>query len=137
VIFLDTNIMVDILEQPESAEGRWSTNTLAAAAGDQPLVANLIVAAELAGYASAPETLNASFAEAEIELIDLTFDVAIRAGAAFREYRRRGGPRHAILPDFLIAAHADVLGATLMTRDRRLASYFPDLTLITPETDHG
>ncbi|MDQ2878474.1 MAG: type II toxin-antitoxin system VapC family toxin, partial [Pseudomonadota bacterium] len=78
-----------------------------------------------------------SLADAEIELVDMTFAVALRAGVAFREYRRRGGPRQTILPDFLIGAHAEILGATLMTRDRRLAGYFPALSIITPEADHG
>ncbi len=137
MIFLDTNILVDLLEGADTKEADWSRRTLAVVAEDQPLVANLIVAAELAGYSASPDRLEASLADAEVELADLSFAVAGRAGAAFQEYRRRGGPREAILSDFLIAAHAAVLGATLMTRDRRLASYFPDLTLLTPETDHG
>lgn len=137
MIFLDTNVLIDVLERPDTNEAQWVRRMLAAAAADQSLVTNLIVATELAGQSAAPERLEKSLMDAEIELADLTFAVAIRAGAAFREYRRRGGPRRTILPDFLIAAHADVLGATLITRDRRLASYFPDLALITPETDNG
>jgi len=42
-----------------------------------------------------------------------------------------------MLADVLIAGRVVALCTSLMTRDRRLSFYFPDLTLITPETDHG
>ena len=63
---------------------------------------------------------------------------AFRAGQAHAAYRRAGGERQAILADFLIAGHASVLDAALVTRDRqRFASYFPELRLIAPETHNG
>jgi len=43
-----------------------------------------------------------------------------------------------VLPDFLVAAHAIVLDQPLLTRDPALyRRYFPELSLITPETDNG
>lgn len=43
-----------------------------------------------------------------------------------------------VLPDFLIAVHAIVLDQLLLTRDPALyRRYFPELSLITPETDNG
>ncbi|WP_207792133.1 type II toxin-antitoxin system VapC family toxin [Siccirubricoccus phaeus] len=55
------------------------------------------------------------------------------AGRAFREYRRRGGSRTGVLPDFFIGAHAAVAGLPLLTRaPRRYRAYFPDLALIAP-----
>lgn len=138
MIFLDTNVLMDVLEDASTLEADWSRATLAEKAADHRLVANLVVAAELAGQMTGADQLGATLAAAEIDLLDLDLATASRAGAAFSEYRRRGGARRAILADFLIGAHAATLGATLMTRDRRLASYFPDLTLITPDgTDHG
>ncbi|MBW6529563.1 hypothetical protein KZ820_02345 [Sphingomonas sp. RRHST34] len=64
---------------------------------------------------------------------------AFRAGVAHRAYRHAGGPGTAVLADFLIEAQAATTPqSVLITRDRQhLAAYFPDLTLITPETDHG
>jgi predicted nucleic acid-binding protein len=56
------------------------------------------------------------------------------AGKAFRRYRRAGGPRTTVLPDFFIGAHAQIAGMPLLTRDvRRYRSYFPHVTLIAPE----
>ncbi len=137
MIFLDTNILMDVLEDAGTPEAEWSRTTLAAHAGENRLVANLIVAAELAGQMEGAESLGDTLTATEVDLLDLDLATAHRAGAAFRDYRRRGGKRAAILPDFLIAAHAATAGAALMTRDRRLGSYFPELTLITPDTDHG
>ena len=59
------------------------------------------------------------------------------AGRRFGEYRRdtRGQTRSRVLADFLIGAHAATLDQPLLTRDPTLhRRYFPDLTLITPET---
>jgi predicted nucleic acid-binding protein len=58
---------------------------------------------------------------------------AYRAGQAFIAYRRNGGPRVAILPDFLIGAQAAARGWPILTRDpRRFRTYFPDVELIDP-----
>lgn len=137
MIFVDTNIIMDVLENEPTPHGEWSRRVFAREAGRHPLVANLIVAAELAGQVQDAGGLDDMLAAAEITLVDIDLTVAFRAGSAFRRYRQRGGARTTILPDFIIAAHAEALGATLMTRDRGLATYFPELTLLTPETDHG
>jgi predicted nucleic acid-binding protein len=58
---------------------------------------------------------------------------AFLAGHAHADYRRAGGTREAVLPDFLIGAHAAVTGRPLLTRDRRrVAAYIPGATLIAP-----
>lgn len=137
MIFLDTNVIIDVLEPQDSAEALWSRDTIARLAGDEALVTNLVVVAELVSGLADADGIQASLAKAEIVVLDLDLPVAVRAGMAFGDYRRRGGGKQSILADYLIAGHAATLGATLMTRDRRIASYFPDLTLITPETDHG
>ncbi|HEX5845087.1 MAG TPA: DNA-binding protein [Rhodoplanes sp.] len=56
------------------------------------------------------------------------------AGQTFRRYRRAGGVRTGVLPDFFVGAHAQVMGLPLLTRDlRRYRTYFPSVHLITPE----
>ncbi len=137
MIFVDTNVVMDVLENEQTPHGDWSRRVFAREAGGGSLVSNMIVAAELSGQVRDVAGLAEMFSTAEVKLLELDLATAYRAGAAFRLYRQRGGKRTTILPDFIIAAHAETIGAKLMTRDRGLATYFPDLTLITPETDHG
>jgi len=58
---------------------------------------------------------------------------ALEAGAAWVEYRRRGGTRERLIADFLIGAHARVRADRLLTRDRGfLRSHFAGLDIVDP-----
>jgi len=70
---------------------------------------------------------------AGIGFMHLPREAAFAAGKAHVHYRRQGGTRTGVLPDFFIGAHAAVLGATILTRDtRRYTTYFPMVRLIAP-----
>jgi hypothetical protein len=50
------------------------------------------------------------------------------------QYRKSGGARTGVPPDFFIGADAAVSGSPLLTRDGgRYRHYFPGLALIAPE----
>ena len=136
MIFVDSNIFIDIFTADDKWS-EWSADAIASVNG-KSLVTNNIVLAELAR----------GFSDLSIELgflrtlgtaiLDLTEEAAFRAGKAHADYRAAGGARAGVLADFLIGGHASTLDATLLTRDRqRFATYFPELALITPETDNG
>ncbi len=73
--------------------------------------------------------------ESFLQRLAIPWEAAELAGVAHREYRRRGGAREAILPDFLIAAHAAYDNLILLTRDpRRAKTAFPKLICITPDS---
>ena len=58
---------------------------------------------------------------------------AFAAGAVFKAYRAEGGPRESMIPDFLIASHAQMQADRLAAVDRGyLRRYFPSLKLLTP-----
>lgn len=136
-MFFDSNVLIDLFGDTGDQRG-WSQAVYARAARGEPVVSNPIVVAEVAAGFDDEGNVVRDIENLSIEIADLQVDTALRGARAFREYRKRGGSRERILPDFLIAAHAETLGAALVTRDRRLASYFPDLTFITPETHpHG
>jgi len=126
MIFVDTNVLIDVLT-PDQEWRSWSHAALLRLSTE---------CAELASNFPDLATLLTALDDLDIEVLPLTEDVAFEAGIAFRAYRRLHRERTAILSDFLIGGHAATLGARLLTRDRAIyARYFPDLTLITPETD--
>lgn len=135
MIFVDSNVVIDLISPDQDWFG-WSRDRIGVLARSSDLVVDAIVVAEIAGNFPSLDELEAALERLDIEIVPLTEMVAFAAGQAFRRYRRAHRQRDAILPDFLIGSHAASLGATLLTRDSRLyRTYFPDLTLITPEND--
>ncbi|WCT72733.1 type II toxin-antitoxin system VapC family toxin [Sphingomonas naphthae] len=136
MVFLDTNILIDLFD-PGSAWHLWSTENVHRAEGPRGI--NPVVLAELSPRFEALATLTGLIGGLGITVHPIDDHSAFHAGHAHAAYRAAGGERQAILADFLIGAHAQTLGATLLTRDRRrFVRYFPDLTLITPsDTDNG
>ncbi|MFD1950035.1 type II toxin-antitoxin system VapC family toxin [Sphingomonas arantia] len=136
MIFIDTNILIDVFA-PDQAWKIWSGLKLEELNSSGGYVINTIVVAELATNFPSLAALTGSLQKIGIRIDPLEADVAFAAGEAFRAYRRRHGKRDAILSDFLIGAHALRLRATLLTRDAGIyRTYFPGLTLITPEDEH-
>lgn len=127
---MDTSALLDVLTD-NPVWGDWSRDRLAPERGR--LFADPLVYAEASvAYRSA-----AAFEDA-LSPLGLTVRPAPRealflAGKAHAAYRARGGTRAAILPDFVIAAHAAVAGLPLITRDTvRIVASFPTLRLIAP-----
>ena len=133
MIVLDTNIMIDLFGTEDHAGAHWSRRTYSLLNGET-FGCNLIVLSELTAEGATEAELLRLCDTFRVHVLDLDVASAMAAGRAHRSYRQRGGSRQTILADFLIAGHAKAISASFMTRDRRLASYFPDLTLITPET---
>jgi predicted nucleic acid-binding protein len=139
VTFVDSNVLIDVLDGDPRWIG-WSSAALADAAAERAPRINVVVVGELAPGYEALDELLAALAKFRICLEDLDSDSAFLAGRRFAAYRRSGSARNgsSLLPDFLIGAHALTLAAPLLTRDPRLyRRYFPELTLITPENDNG
>ena len=132
MIFVDSNVLIDVI-LGKDAHAAWSASRLAEA--EPPLVINEIVVAEVAPRFIDLAHLLDFMIKLGVEVMKLPLEAAFIAGQAHAAYRARGGTRHSIVADFLIAGHATTLDATLLTRDRRrFATYFPTLSLITPET---
>ena len=133
MILFDTNVIIDLLRPRDDPAGSWSRGVYEEHVGRQSLCCNLVVLAELVAGSADDVDMGALVRSFGIDIVDMPLDCAATSGLAFAEYRRRGGSRTSILTDFLIAGHAAAIDATFATRDRRLVSYFPDLTLLTPE----
>jgi hypothetical protein len=74
------------------------------------------------------------FFDLGLVMIEVPRPALFLAGKAFAQYRKRGGSKNQVLPDFFIGAHAAVSRFPLLTRDiARYTSYFPSVKLIAPD----
>lgn len=128
---VDTSALLAILKGEPAGEA-W-IHFLAREAAQGPLVVCDIVLAELApAFASAQEVMKA-MADLSIDYLPTAPESAYLAGEVFRQYRRQGGPREHLIPDFLIGAHAHRQANQLAATDRGyLRRHFPRLKLIVP-----
>ena len=132
MILVDSNVLIDVMTD-DPIWGDWSEASLEAASLVGPLLTSDVVYAELAVRYEQMEALDAFLAAAQIEVVPLPKEALFLAGKVFGRYRRAGGTKSGVLPDFFIGAHASVAGWPLLTRDiRRYRTYFPALDLITP-----
>jgi predicted nucleic acid-binding protein len=131
-LLVDTNVLLDVLQDdPQWAE--WSIGQLRAQSQVHQLTINDVIYAELSLAFGSVQALDAVVARLRLELAPLPRPALFLAGKAFLQYRRRGGTKTQVLPDFFIGAQAAVNGWPLLTRDAtRFRSYFPTVELITP-----
>jgi predicted nucleic acid-binding protein len=130
--FVDSSVLLDLFTEDERWLS-WSQDQLTQAAQRGAIVLNAIVVAEIAPRFPRIETLHSALPSMAI-IEDIPPAAAFLAGYAHADYRRAGGTREAVLPDFLIGAHAAVTNRPLLIRDpHRVATYIPGATLISPE----
>ena len=132
MLLVDTNVLVDVLQNdPQWAD--WSIAQLRAQAQLHELVINPVVYAELSLSFSTFEALDRVVATMDLAMHEVPRPALFLAGKAYLQYRRRGGGKSQVLPDFFIGAHAAVEGWPLLTRDAsRFRTYFPTLEVIAP-----
>jgi predicted nucleic acid-binding protein len=128
---VDSSVLLDVFTE-DRRWLPWSEEHLTEAAQRGALILNAVVLAEIAPRFSRIESLRDALPPIAV-LDEIPTEASFLAGHAHAAYRRAGGSRHAVLPDFLIGAHAAVTGRPLLTRDpRRVATYIPGATLISP-----
>lgn len=129
---VDTNVLLDLVTaDPHWAD--WSIAALEAVSLSGPLFINDVVYAELSIRYERIEMLDEFVSRAGLDLVGLSRPALFLAGKAFAQYRKAGGTRSGVLPDFFIGAHAAVLRLPLLTRDEgRYRTYFPTVELISP-----
>jgi predicted nucleic acid-binding protein len=133
VTLVDTNILIDILSDDPNWRA-WSVTQLEQQANHGPLLINDVIYAELSSRYSTQELLDRKVSELNVERQAMPRHALFLAGHVFERYRRNGGTRNGVLPDFFIGAHAEITGWPLLTRDvRRYRTYFPKVQLIAPD----
>lgn len=130
--FIDTNVLLDVVTDDDKWAD-WSIAQLEAASLNGPLLINDLVYAELSVRYDRVEDLEVFLEEAGLEMTPIPRAALFLAGKVSTQYRRAGGSRTGVLPDFFIGAHAAISQLPLLTRDiGRYRTYFPSLSLITP-----
>jgi predicted nucleic acid-binding protein len=130
--FVDSSVLLDLFTE-DKLWLSWSQEQLTQAAQRGAIVLNAIVLAEISPRFPRIETLRSALPSMAI-IEEIPTAAAFLAGHAQADYRRAGGTREAVLPDFLIGAHAAVTNRPLLTRDsRRVSAYIPGATLIAPK----
>lgn len=126
---VDSSVLVAIY-LGESTADHWLDRLIAARA-DGILIISPVVAAEFYALVEDREAYDAVLADMGLRLGSISLNAACQAGRVFRAYRDAGGPREFLIPDFLIAAHAQIDCDRLAAADRGyLRRYFPDLPVL-------
>jgi len=134
MILVDTNVLIDIATRDPNW-ALWSLAALEAASLQGPMLINDVVYAELSVRYALIEELDSFLSQSEVEMAPIPKPALFLAGKVFSAYRKAGGTRTGVIPDFFIGAHAATLQIPLLTRDvGRYRTYFPALDLIAPST---
>ena len=132
MLLVDTCVLVDVLQNDPQWAG-WSIAQMRAQASMHALVINPVIYAEMSLSFSTLEALDDVVATLALELREMPRPSLFLAAKAYAQYRRRGGSKLQVLPDFFIGAHAVVEGWPLLTRDAsRFRTYFPTLEVLAP-----
>lgn len=132
MLLVDTNVLVGVVQDdPQWANG--SIGQMRAQASIHQLAINPVIDAEISLSFSTLEALDSVAAALALVLRVIPRPALFLAAKAYAQYRRRGGTRLQVLPNFFIGAHAAVERWPLLTRDAsRFRTYFPTLEVLAP-----
>lgn len=120
-----------MLENPTWCERSLAAISAAHAAG--ALIVCPVVWSEVRAALREPARIAEHLGAAGIGFDPFDQPVADLAGDLWRAYRRAGGRRDHLVPDFLVGAHARLRADRLLARDRGFyRRYFQGLTVVDP-----
>lgn len=132
-VFVDSCVLLDVFND-DANFGAWSVQTLYDCQKTNELVINTIIFSEVALNFDSCIALESILGQLKIRVLTIPLAAAFDVSRVFRQYKNNKGDRKSAMPDFYIGAHARQLNVPIITRDvARFRTYFPELTLITPE----
>jgi predicted nucleic acid-binding protein len=132
IILVDANVLLDVLTD-DPVWYDWSVGQMNGLAINNDLVINDIIYSELAPSFDRFEEVSSTVENMGLRMRPIPTAALFLAGKVHQTYRRAGGAKTGVLPDFFIGAQAAVEELPVITRDvRRYGTYFPTVELITP-----
>ena len=129
MLAVDTSVILSILKGED--QGALWLARLQDEASTRDLVASAVVWSEVRAFFGNHRDCQMAFDALKIGFGAIDESAALLAGDIFRQYRKAGGSRSAVLPDFLVAAHAAIHATALATTDRGyFRQYFPKLNIL-------
>jgi len=129
---VDSTVLLDVVTA-DPRYGERSARAIRSAIESGALVACDVVWAETAAWFPSADEMSLAMDRLGVRFLAVDAPTAVAAGRAWRRYRRSGGPRDRLVPDFLIGAHAIQHADRLLSRDRGfLRGYFGGLVVIDP-----
>ena len=132
-LLLDTCVILDILDR-NSHWHTWAKQQLRELGKTHEPVINPIIFSELCAGMDSPQAVLKLLSRLNIGEQPLNHETLFLAAKAFIKYRKQGGQKTGVLPDFFIGAQAAVCEWPLVSRDKgRYSSYFPTIHIIMPD----
>ena len=132
---VDTSVLIDVFD-PHAQFGDASSRALNRAITQGTIVACEVVWAETAALFDKDDAFIRAVSELRLGYSALDAEAALVVAAMWRQYRKHGGSRDRIIPDFIVGAHALLQADRLLTRDRGFyRKYFSKLAIIDPSAE--
>ena len=136
MILVDSCVLLDLIGCDPVWQS-WSARQIAADSLVEDLFVNSIVYAEISTRYDREQDVDRILSALGLEFMGIPRRASVLAAKVYQHYRRNGGQRTSLLPDFFIGAQATVLGCPILTRDtRRYLTHFPNVPLIAPDPIH-
>lgn len=129
---LDSSVLLDIFTE-DPIFFLPSLTCISEVGAFRTLAINGVVYSEISLSYARIEDLDAAIYGTRLHLLEPPREAYFLAARAFYAYKKKGGVKTGVLPDFFIGAHAAVLDIPLITRDPKRVRYsFPQLQIIEP-----
>ncbi len=132
---IDTSVLLDVFTADRQyLEG--SRDALRDSIARGQIIACEVVWAEVGAFFPDTAAARDAFETVGVDFSPSDVETALLAGAAWADYRRRGGSRKRVIADFLIGAHSMLRADRLLTRDRGFyRSHFSGLEVLDPSRE--
>ena len=120
---VDTNVLLDVIGADKKF-GQASKQALSECSKGGVLIINPVVFAEVGAYLDSLEEIDSFLPDSLFRRDALPWEAAFLAGKAFARYKKSGGTKKRMLADFLIGAHAAVMGFGIISRDSGIGKHF-------------